>query len=331
MASEDSRTFEVAFRPSTSHLQPSVTRTARRLFAFLNRSWRPLGRSVFYDRQRTEVEPAEPLPINEEIVEQAIDGDLRLNGIRCNRKVALESRQGSINITGKIAKGVHATLRAARGVTIEQGIGPHSVVEIVAGGDVLVCRAIGHGSYVTITSAAAEIDAGAEHYHGENDSALGTAVRIDGDVGENSSTRITAQGNVTIGGSVYKQANLDIISLRGTITIGAMEQDGAVALVTAGRSIHVRANLSPGSKLTAMAQDDITIGGQIEEGSEAKITSLAGSISIGQGLRHGANARLVASKGVITIAGAVERSATVFWKALDFYCPHQEGTIQRTP
>ncbi len=331
MASENTQAVKAQFKPSNHHSEPSVTRTTRELFAFLNRPWRPLGRSIFQNRRRPHIEPAKSTSPVEEIVEHVTDGDLTLDRILANCKVTLESRYGTINIAGRIGEGVQATLKAAKGVRIQEGIGPHSIVQIQSGGDVLICHAIAERARVTITSAAPEIDPITQTYRSESELTPGSVVQIDGDVGQNSSAKITAQWDVTIAGTISEEANLDVISLRGTVSIGTMNQNRVVAVVTAGKSIHLLDNLGPRSKLTAMAHDDVTIGGKIEQAGEAKITSIAGSITIGQGLANEANARLAASNGRITIGGAVERGAAVAWKALEFSCSRQEGTIRRVP
>src|SRR5207244_3587081 len=138
------------------------------------------------------------------VIEHVFDGDVSVEKINGNCKVSLESRHGSIRVAHQIGEYAEATLKAARGVTIGRGIGHHSTVQIVAGGDVIIGEAINENSQITITSAFGQFDIGSKQGERSEPRPAATTVQINGDIGQNSIAKITAEGDVTIGGSAHQ-------------------------------------------------------------------------------------------------------------------------------
>jgi hypothetical protein len=256
----------------------------------------------------------------DEVISEVFEGDLTLTNIKGKCRVTLESLHGSIAIANRIERRGHTYLKAAGAVTIGEAIGQHSIVEIVAGGDVTIGEAIGEYSQVTITSTEGKITIG-----------LNAAPTLKARVPEETSVFtgrgihqhsiviLTAPGDVTINGSLHQQATADIISIDGAISIERIET--AVALLTAGTTVHISGKIGEHSELTVLAQDDVTVGETIEQHAAIQLTSLSGSILIGQGLRSGATAMLTAVNGAVNIGGRVDEGAFVEWNARQFNGP----------
>jgi hypothetical protein len=261
------------------------------------------------------------------VIEEAFDGDLTLEKIDQHCKVILTSRHGSITIKHKIDQWSYASLKAATTVHIGEGIDQHSQAEIVAGGDVTIGQTIDENSQVSITSTAGKIDIGlnVDNYSQANLTA-GATVHIGQKVDQHSVVTINAQGDVTLDQGIDQHATVDIVSLNGSIIMQRVNETSIVTL-TAGMSVHISEKFDQHSQVTVVAQGDVYIDQKIDQHSVAKITSAKGSINIGQGLSGNATATLIADNGSINIGDSVDSGSAISWRAQQFNCPHQDGTI----
>jgi hypothetical protein len=331
MARDETHIIGVPREPQSPYPVRPPTRTNRLFQAFLGRRrlWRPLGRGF----ELPHVPPPVFSPIalesyaGDAVLEQVADGDITLDNIGGHSRVTLESRHGSITITHNVGPWAHANLKAAKAVTICEGIEQHSVVQIVAGGDVTIGQAINNNGRGMIIASPDKIDIGCElDNYSQAERTVGTTVHVGQDIDQHSTARITAQGDVTISGSINQQVTADIVSLNGAITIGQTVKS-ARGLFTAAETVHIGDKICQRAQVTILARGDVTVGQKIEQNSVAKITSLAGCINIGQGLCGGATATLIARNGSIRIGDSVDQGSAVNWNANDFDCPRQAGTI----
>jgi hypothetical protein len=323
MAREDAHIIDNTIEPRRLYADRPIIGAARLLLGSLRDRWHALERGLFFKRKHRVTSPVLQLGAFSGYctVEEAFDGDLAIDGISGDCKIALESRYGSITIAHKIEHRAQVELKAAKAVTISEGISQYSNVRIFAGGDITIGQMISENSQATITSAAGKIEIGATVEKQSRAKLTAGAVRIGRDIGQDSTAIITAREDVTIDGSINQCATADIISLRGTIKIGQRINGRAIAVLTAGKAIHIGEQISEHSQVTVRAQDYVTIGQKIDQESAVEITSVTGSINIGQGLSDGATATLIAVNGSINIGGSVDRDSTVNWEAREFQLP----------
>jgi hypothetical protein len=330
MAHDDTYIIGVPIEPRDLHPQRSLTRTGRLFQAFRRRRRRLATQRIFGRRQDERPSfPAFDLGsyAGECVAEEAFDGDLTIDRISGSCKITLESRHGSITIRHKVEQGARAQLKAAKAVTIGDGIDQHAIVHIAAGGNVTIGQSISEGSQARITTFAGQIDIAMKVDNHSQANLTAVAVHIGQGIGPHSAAIITAQGDVTIDGSIIRHATADIISLKGAISIAQAIEDNVSALLTAGKTVHVGEKVDQRSEVTVLAQDDVIIGDKIGCDSVAKITSINGSISIGQGLGRGASATLIARNGSINLGGSVDEDAILNWNAQRFNCPQQGAPL----
>jgi len=322
VAREHSRTIDLPLNPPPTVPHRNST-SALRISAFLRRErWRALkGECNSPNDPGSNFSQANLGSDSvDSVISEVFEGDLALTNVRGKSKVSLESRNGSITIANRIERWAHTSLKAAGAVTIGDAIGQHSIVEIVAGGDVTIGQAIGENSQVMITSTGGKITIGLNAVTAIKATLPEESTALTGrGVYQHSIVILTAPGDVTINGSIDQQVTADIISINGAISIERIET--AVALLTAGTTVHISGKIGEHSELTILAQDDVTVGETIEPHAAIQLTSLSGSILIGQGLHRGATAMLTAVNGTVNIGGHVNEGAFVEWNARQFNGP----------
>jgi hypothetical protein len=259
-------------------------------------------------------------------VNKISDGNIEIENISGDCEVSLESRNGSIVVKHDVSKSARAKFKAAGAVTIRGGIDEHSIVEIIAGGDVTISR-VDHNSRAIVTSISGNIEICSKVSNFSSATLSGRVIHIDQGIGEHSSIIATAHEDVMVDGDITGDSTADIISLNGAICVSRGIGDRAVASLTAGKTVRIGGRIDHLSNVTVLAQSDVRIGQEIKQNSVVAITSLLGSIHIEQGLSGCASATFIARNGTIRIDSSVAPDTRIVWNAQSFSCLHDDGAI----
>jgi hypothetical protein len=174
--------------------------------------------------------------------------------------LTLTSTHCGISITDRITdNGTWADLTANTTVNITNKVDQHSIVTIVAQGDVSIGQKVDQWSTANITSVGGKIEIGQKvDQHSGATLKAGTTVHIGQKVDQHSTVNIFAQGDVNIDQGINQHSTVSITSVTGNIHLGqdggnSVDNSSQATLTANSGSITLDGKVAGGSSVTQHA------------------------------------------------------------------------------